>query len=742
MLQLEEFRRKKAAEKAKKTASTPQLQVSDGQQLKKQASEEDVIADSGGVGVSCDLAEGRFEPSVIIANNRTQENETNFKSDLSSSSDTNSKLSLLGNNVDVNLSIPKHPHLIGDEYKGDAYSVGSDKHRRVNHEVLNETNGDVSSSQFASSIGNYEVLAHHPSSNQEIYRASIHSNDNGIVNYPSSYDNTHEKDFLLANSGTSVFTPNHLPKNSFGALLQDRLDNGGSLAKGQISSPYQSGQKISESPEMEEKNVRDSGGHVDRSTPWISNNSYTNYSDIQLWSTNAPKSPTASGRRSRPSFLDSIQFSNGPASSHPLPGAEIDSSSSKVYPMDTLAELVSPKYVSSVLASSNEVEKFNHVSEKKQEFLSRKQNEDFAALEQHIEDLTQEKFSLQRALESSRALAESLASENSTLTESFNQQGSLVNQLKFDLEKVQEEIKALLEELDAVKIEYANAQLECNAADERAKLLASEVIGLEEKALRLRSNELKFERLLENSQAEVSSYRKKVSSLEKDRQDLQSTVDALQEEKKLLQVKFRKASANERSVGIKETSTNKKDMSTSTEDLGMDFSFLLLLLKFDLLEQQLPGIVTEASDLDNYETEVLRSDDLSHENMILSLEGLPVTIPSDQMRMIENINTIIAELALEKDQLTQALASESSQKSKLSELNKELTRKLESQTQKFELLMSQSMANENIQPRLPDLRDEHENNTYADEGDEVMHLLPLDCLTQLSVKFIRYIFFI
>lgn len=38
-------------------------------------------------------------------------------------------------------------------------------------------------------------------------------------------------------------------------------------------------------------------------------------------------------------------------------------------------------------------------------------------------------------------------------------------------------------ELDAVRNEYANAQLECNAADERAKLLASEVIGLEEKVV-------------------------------------------------------------------------------------------------------------------------------------------------------------------------------------------------------------------------------------------------------------------
>lgn len=32
-----------------------------------------------------------------------------------------------------------------------------------------------------------------------------------------------------------------------------------------------------------------------------------------------------------------------------------------------------------------------------------------------------------------------------------------------------------------MKMEYASVQFECNAADERAKLLASEVIGLEEK---------------------------------------------------------------------------------------------------------------------------------------------------------------------------------------------------------------------------------------------------------------------
>ncbi|KAK9287870.1 hypothetical protein L1049_016312 [Liquidambar formosana] len=186
---------------------------------------------------------------------------------------------------------------------------------------------------------------------------------------------------------------------------------------------------------------------------------------------------------------------------------------------------------------------YQNSMERKHESHLQKQHEDFAALEQHIEDLTREKFSLQRALEASQAFAESLAAENSSLTESYNQQRSAVNQLKSDMENLQEEIKAQLVEHESIKMEYGNAQLECNAADERAKVLASEVIGLEEKALRLRSSELKLERQLENSQAEISLYKKKMSSLQREHQDLQLTIDALQEEKKLLQSKIRKSSA-------------------------------------------------------------------------------------------------------------------------------------------------------------------------------------------------------
>ena len=51
---------------------------------------------------------------------------------------------------------------------------------------------------------------------------------------------------------------------------------------------------------------------------------------------------------------------------------------------------------------------------------------------QHIEDLTQEKFSLQRAIEASRTLAESLAAENSALTDSYNQQVACILPLNLE----------------------------------------------------------------------------------------------------------------------------------------------------------------------------------------------------------------------------------------------------------------------------------------------------------------------
>ncbi|KAE8712455.1 hypothetical protein F3Y22_tig00110257pilonHSYRG00188 [Hibiscus syriacus] len=264
---------------------------------------------------------------------------------------------------------------------------------------------------------------------------------------------------------------------------------------------------------------------------------------------------------------------------------------------------------------------------------------------------------------------------------------------------LQEEIKAQLAEIESFKMEYANARLECNAADERANILASEVIGLEEKALRLRSNELKLERQLENSQSEISSFKKKMSSLEKERQDFLSTIEALQEEKKVLQSKLKDAFRSGKSVNVIKNPACKKDMSTSTEDLA-------------------------SSDATSDDKEPNISNDASTASLLPENGGFEVSsvyIPPDQMRMIQNINSMISELTMEKEELIQALSSESSQSAKLKELNEELSRKLELQTQRLELLTAQSLASDNIPARQPESRIIHEITApYADEGDEVV----------------------
>lgn len=55
----------------------------------------------------------------------------------------------------------------------------------------------------------------------------------------------------------------------------------------------------------------------------------------------------------------------------------------------------------------------------------------------------------------------------------------------------------------------------------------------------------------------------------------------------------------------------------------------------------------------------------------------------------------------------------------MKDLNKELSRKLEIQTQRLELLAAQSMANDSVPVRQPDSFIVPENTPYADEGDVV-----------------------
>ncbi|KAF7151865.1 hypothetical protein RHSIM_Rhsim02G0049400 [Rhododendron simsii] len=758
---LEEFRKKKAADRAKKAAPASHLHGANvDQQHEKQPLENQHVrlTDSNGAGPSDGVSETVVEPCKEVTDDGNKENMFVLNNELGSN-DKYAKPPLPRNyynafSEDIAQAPPKDQEF--DRYNA-SHSAGS-----VNVKYSHQPQGksdDFSFSAGASGRHAYGIANSNEQSvgfGSQVIRESDHDSSQtshyGLEEAHSASSDAFASDFSSAYSG-GFPVPNKIAQTSglMSSIYEDsvRPPTKTTMSSFGVGKSLHAAGASNDSLTFDtgERKLGNSVGHFPsgNSQPfWTSESPSTSFNFGAASSyNNGPLDPAVSepaSRRSRPSFLDSINTPKVPLTE---PGT-VEPNSSKVNDMDAVTSSYSqmpytdPETTQSFskMRASNVPNAFEHsmtssVSagnggdfyrhavhetsmERKRDSYSQKQDDDFAALEQHIEDLTQEKFSLQRALEASRTLSDSLAAENSTLTDSYNQQGSVVHNLKSDMEMLQEEIKAQLLELDSLKMEYANAQLECNAADERAKLLASEVIGLEEKALRLRSSELKLERQLENSQAEISSLKRKMSSIEKERQDLQSTINALLEEKKLLQSKLRKASSNGKSVGVSKNHADQKDVSTSTEDLVDEADTDIADVSNLEMDSTAPHLRSDAS-----------SSFLLPEGGQFDLQVSYLNIPPDQTRTIHNINTLISELALEKEELTKALMAESSESSKLKDLNTELSQKLEAQTQRLELLTAQSMAKANVPMRLPDPRSLDDNTPFADEGDEVPNLFAI-----------------
>lgn len=664
---LEEFRKKRAAEKAKKTTSNTQQLASDGGVDNRHSGNEHTkTKDSSGAATSDAVGRSVLEPSEIHAKHDFAKPDLTQKSDLIFPSDSRTGATpslheyyddavVIANSYDSGSSISALSHLENKGSRSDEnLKVSQTASDTYDNNGKRESDGALESVPFGFAT-NHSTATFPPFLNHD--RTSSHFTYDDMGKHIS--EESHAKDLSVTNDGTSrAFPANVSPSNPFGSR-DDKPRYTDPWASDMTSASYdyvpgattvtqfypEVGRNVAGVgsnnfvvPDKGYSQLNSSALHSTKTSSWTSDSKYDGFSfdarSSSSYSQMSPPTAGATGRRT-PSFLDSMNISKVSAASPPSIGSvTTDTYDSMAYPRDTLGLSSSENLTNSSKNSGNGTVLYKHAVEKdmgnldnRHPFYSQKQNEDFAALEQHIEDLTQEKFSLQRALEASRTLAESLAAENSTLTDSYNQQGSFVGQLKAEMERLQEEIKAHLSELEAVKMEYANVQLECNAADERAKLLASEVIGLEEKALRLRSNELKLEKELEKSQAEMSSYKKKIASLEKDRQDLQSTIDALKEEKKLLQSKFLIASANGKSVDPSRNMPTKIDVSTSTEDLREDN-----IASGTINDTNLVGI-------DGPTTSSLP--DFGQ----FSLGSLSPAIPPDQIRMIQNINTLISEVA-------------------------------------------------------------------------------------------------
>ncbi|KAI5081016.1 hypothetical protein GOP47_0004199 [Adiantum capillus-veneris] len=339
-------------------------------------------------------------------------------------------------------------------------------------------------------------------------------------------------------------------------------------------------------------------------------------------------------------------------------------------------------------------------------------NDDFAALEQHIDDLTQEKYALQRALEAARSLADSLSQQNSALTEDFNSQGAMINQLQVDLEKKNEEVTSQSLVLSSLMMERERAQQENNSAVERSQILAGEVIGLEEKVLRLRSSELKLQKELETLKADNDSFRVQLTTLDKDRQNLRTMLEALQEDKKMLQSQVQKAfmgGDSHTTVSARESSQrDSRDASTSTEDLVPQIQNARTLHSADKTRDD--------------------ADEATSSSMAVSVPdfigvGVPstfATLSTEDLRAVDSIDKLITEMFSEKEALLESLRREAARATEFEALSNELSKKLETQTQRLELAVSQNMAYGGNAVTANSIEIESQGNDYVDEGDEVV----------------------
>ncbi|KAK3263394.1 hypothetical protein CYMTET_27798 [Cymbomonas tetramitiformis] len=358
---------------------------------------------------------------------------------------------------------------------------------------------------------------------------------------------------------------------------------------------------------------------------------------------------------------------------------------------------------------------------------SSREKDEFKHLQQHIDDLTQEKYDLDRALQSHRALTENLAEENSALTDQYNMQASLVEKLKEQVARREQEIEAQMVVMESMRASRDEALRGNVDSSTRAQALAQEVVDLEEKTLQIRSRELKLEQEMKEQSMEKEANRRAMAALEADRASLRAAVEALQEERRMMASRLRMAALDHQLAldnppetpgneeAEEESSPEAAEQATapaeaepvalqSEEGAGSASA----PTQEEVYSQRPPGgeDSAEAAAADN-EAEAIAEEtppvmrarrnttgggvDMGEIFKILALEQ-PVIVGEEQMLMVDNIHSILNELEEERNGTARELQSSREQIHALQAQKEEMSSKLEAQTQRLELAIAQSMA--------------------------------------------------
>lgn len=460
---LEEFRKKKAA--AQKAASTSQSRSADSTAYEKQASE-NVQAHIGPLGAIADEKSDIAKAYSLLSHN---DKSYGFILDGGSRSVPSARVAPQSHHVSFDLQKmePKHE---GKSDSGLKAETGSETVSQSFGVVSGQTD-DQPGSFDSTGKGRYvdgipsssdaaaDNIGYHHS---KIYGAGESLSKNDIIS--ESFQN---KSSSINDVAASVY----LDKDATN-LLRDKSDSADLIVDlpeiasepghGQLEDRELRSFRNNMTSGLQETDIINAAGNFSsffghRASEPISTGSSSDATGSfngLLYSAAAETHP----RRSRTSFISSLNIGRDPPAADSSYSEKEKLTTSKFQSSNFVASAMRDSFTASGAVESlrrpasspsnnnfgsafREQKLFDSL-ESKLESNSQKQNEDFAALEQHIEDLTQEKFSLQRALETSKSLAESLASENSSLTESYNQQASIVTQLKAEMERLQGEIKA------------------------------------------------------------------------------------------------------------------------------------------------------------------------------------------------------------------------------------------------------------------------------------------------------------
>ena len=131
--------------------------------------------------------------------------------------------------------------------------------------------------------------------------------------------------------------------------------------------------------------------------------------------------------------------------------------------------------------------------------------QEFLDLRTHIDELTEEKYALQRCLEQQTTVADRLADENESLTKRLNQVAASHEAAAREIEARQQEVLRARDAVAEAVAERDAYEMSAREATERVRSLAEEVIELEERLLKATSETLKFKSKCEEMESTISS---------------------------------------------------------------------------------------------------------------------------------------------------------------------------------------------------------------------------------------------